>query len=284
MSERHAQAEKVGIKFVGPYLGVMLKTEYLCPIHGEFLQTPNKVQQGLGCQKCGRQSQFASRRLSQAEIENDARAVGLAYVSGYQTLSAKATYVCPVHGVISMHPSAVRRGSLCGKCAGYQKSIDSIHAEARAVNLTLVGPYIGGKFKTEYYCEIHGNLSKTPESVRAGKGCPGCAKHGFNPNRPAHFYAYHIFSRNDEFIGYGITNDIATRENRHTISLSARGMQFERIFTHYFAAGRDALNLESEIMRVFKGFSVNTGVPGFVKEALKIEALHEFLKHCAGVR
>lgn len=187
------EAGMAGIEFIGPYHGVMVKALYRCPHHGEIMQVPNKVQQGIGCQKCGREKQVASRRMDLGRVRSDAKRVGLEYLSGYSSLNNNALYRCRVHGDVRMHPSSVRRGSGCLRCSriaawdGRRKvkepkvykrppvSDARCISEASDVGLVFVGPYRGMVVDTDYQCAKHGLVQMRPSSVRRGAGCRLCA-------------------------------------------------------------------------------------------------------------
>lgn len=188
----NTEAENIGLTFFGPYRGVGAKTAYRCAIHGLIEQTPNKVQQGIGCQKCGRERQFASRRFTAEEISAEARAVGLEYVAGYTSMHRPAQYRCPVHGPIEMPPATVKRGCRCRRCAmaeaGLKRrkpkpapsreakvSVETLKSRACAVGLRYEGGYARSHDQATYICEDHGEITMTPAVVRRGGGCRHCA-------------------------------------------------------------------------------------------------------------
>jgi predicted GIY-YIG superfamily endonuclease len=186
------EASKIGVKLIGDYAGVMHKTIYLCEIHGEFLQIPNKVQQGIGCQKCGRESQHEKHRKDISCIKNDAEKVNLAYISGYKSVNSPANYLCHVHGKISMRPSSIIRGSGCNQCgsirAGLKKrkpkkvptrpartSLEALLAYAEDVGLTYADVQKGLNSQAKYICATHGEIIMRPNSTKRGAGCKFCA-------------------------------------------------------------------------------------------------------------
>lgn len=187
------EARAVGLEFIGPYAGVMGKSLYRCHAHGDIMQTANKVQQGIGCPKCGRARQFASRRSGAEKVRSAAERVGLTFVGPYVNGATQTAYECRVHGPIFMTPEVVARGSGCRRCsliaAGLRRRIqkpskvykrhpvteDRCCAEANAVGLRFLGPYSGMHVKARYECAEHGVLEMVPSSVRRGAGCRFCA-------------------------------------------------------------------------------------------------------------
>lgn len=188
------RAETIGLTFIGPYLGAMTKTRYHCKVHGEFQQTPNKVQQRLGCQKCGRIQQGVTRKLAPERLAEDAQKVGLAFVGGFVTTQVDADYRCDVHGSIRMRPMVVARGSGCWQCGrvstGLKRrkpkqprvflrqpkvSVEQLTAQAAAVGLRYADGYVPSHKIAKYVCEAHGEIEMRPSVVRRGCGCRFCA-------------------------------------------------------------------------------------------------------------
>lgn len=188
------EAAKVGLRFIGPYAGVGAKTAYACEAHGQIAQTPNKVQQGIGCPKCGRLKQFASRRRPLSELREEAARVGLEYLSGYTSAHAPASYRCAIHGVIKMPPLTVQKGCRCQRCAmadvGAKRrkpkpekiklrearvSVETLKSRAACVGLRYEGEYARSHDLAKYICEDHGEITMRPAVVRRGGGCQFCA-------------------------------------------------------------------------------------------------------------
>ncbi|MFG1302720.1 hypothetical protein V5F34_01080 [Xanthobacter autotrophicus] len=351
-----ADARVVGLEFIGPYAGVMGKSLYRCSAHGDIMQAANKVQQGIGCQKCGRLRQFASRRSGADKIRaaagrvgltfvgpyvngatrtayecaahgqifmtpevvargsgcrkcsmaaaglrrrnpkppkiykrppvtvdrcvSEANAVGLKFIGPYAGMCTKAQYECTVHGALEMVPSSVRRGAGCRFCAGnVDKSRTSLEAEASALGLKFVGPYLGDREKTTYECSSHGVLKKRPGDVHGGKGCAKCAKYGFKADKPAEFYAYRVVTRDTEFIGFGITNDKKTRQRAHAATFSKIGAEAQKIVSIWFEDGRAAAEVELEIKRGDIVPLVQTDVSGFFREAAAPDCTEDLLAY-----
>lgn len=105
----------------------------ICPIHGEFLQTPNSHLQGKGCQKCGheatnnknknkRKSAPKNRKLKYDTdniIERIKKVYGEKYgVSEveYKGINKKIKLICPKHGSFPITPAHLFEGRGCPKC------------------------------------------------------------------------------------------------------------------------------------------------------------------------
>lgn len=90
----------------------------ICPIHGEFEQTPNKHLQGRGCPKCGREQ----TKLGLDEFIRRARLVhGDRYDYSkvqYERRDKKVVIICPEHGEFLQTPHChVVLGQNCPKCS-----------------------------------------------------------------------------------------------------------------------------------------------------------------------
>lgn len=235
----NAEAANVGLTFVGPYRGVSTKTAYQCAAHGLIQQTPNKVQQGIGCQRCGRERQFASRRNAVSEISTDARAVGLEYVSGYTSVQRPAQYRCPVHGIIEMPPATIKRGCRCRRCAmaevGAKRrkpkpaplreakiSVETLKSRACAVGLRYEGGYVRSHDQATYICEIHGEIRMRPAVVRRGGGCQKCAG---NVAKPEEVLRREAEAVGLEFVGPYVTDRVPAQYRcaRHGLVYKAPG-------------------------------------------------------------
>lgn len=174
-------------------MGAMGKSLYLCERHGEIYQTANKVQQGIGCQRCGREKQFASRRSSLEDIADDARSVGLEYIGGFQSMAHKALYRCSLHGEVQAWPRSVRNGSGCKKCGSAQAGLKRRKPKAPLVRIKpvitlsilrdrakIVGLQYDDELKTShesarYICATHGAIYMKPTVVKRGSGCRFCS-------------------------------------------------------------------------------------------------------------
>ena len=174
------------------------KTEYkksdekvyiICPIHGEFQQTPNSHLRGNGCPKCGIEKRQLTQRKTYEDFVREAKEVhGDKYdyskveYKGYDT---PVCIICPIHGEFWQRPGKHLIGHGCPEC-GIDKSsrnqsftTQSFVQKAKEVH--------GDKYdysKVEYkgydvpiciICPIHGEFWQTPDSHLQGSGCQICS-------------------------------------------------------------------------------------------------------------
>jgi hypothetical protein len=109
--------------------------------------------------------------------------------------------------------------------------------------------YVSAAEKVTIICPDHGRFEQTAHHHAQGKGCPDCARTGFNPNQPGLLY-YLAIGTDEGHTRYkvGITN--RTVEERYKVEDLAR-IRVVKIWR--FALGRDAADRESEILYQFSG-------------------------------
>ena len=102
------------------YNGINNRVKIICPIHGEFLQTPNTHMSGGGCQECGFESISKSKVGNTETFINSARVVhGEKYdysLVNYKNNAELVTIMCPKHGEFEQRPGSHLRGSGCPQC------------------------------------------------------------------------------------------------------------------------------------------------------------------------
>ena len=100
--------------------------------------------------------------------------------------------------------------------------------------------------------------------LTSGRGCPSCAKAGYNVSLVGHFYVIRIATITETYLGFGITNRLKRRLAEHQKSFRDHGAIGELIFTHD-GHGHDIQAIERTAIEQFE--IANTGIPGFIKEA-----------------
>jgi len=104
------------------------KVSILCPIHGEFLQSPPNHLQGQGCWDCGQlQSGLNQRTTDEEWILQFFEAHGDTYdYSKFASSGAGelATIICPEHGEFEQSPIVHSKGHGCWGCGQLQSSLN----------------------------------------------------------------------------------------------------------------------------------------------------------------
>lgn len=147
-------------KFV--YITSQVKGCIICPIHGEFFQSPSSHLRGYGCPECGKIRQ--GKKDDKETFIEKARAIhGNKYdysKVNYINSGTKVIIICPKHGEFQQTPQNHLNGQGCPKCNGKNFSLKEIIDEANKIH--------NGK-----YDYSQANITKKHE-----KGCIICPKHG----------------------------------------------------------------------------------------------------------
>lgn len=102
------------------YVNASTKVCIICPIHGEFWQTPDKHMSGQGCPKCGHILNGIKKRLSVNEFVMRAKKVhGDKYDYSkveYINCETKVCIICPQHGEFWQTPYCHLKGHGCPIC------------------------------------------------------------------------------------------------------------------------------------------------------------------------
>ncbi len=103
------------------YENLQSKVLIICPIHGEFHQSPGNHRKGQGCPICGLEKWKKSRTKSQEKIINDFRQVhGSKYDYSkviYKNSRSHVIVICPIHGEFKVTPNTHLAGKNCWDCA-----------------------------------------------------------------------------------------------------------------------------------------------------------------------
>ena len=102
------------------YINSHTKVCIICPIHGEFWQTPNDHLCGKGCKKCGLKSLSLSKTKTTEDFINDAKEVhGDKYDYSkveYKGCFDKVCIICPIHGEFWQTPNSHLNAQGCPAC------------------------------------------------------------------------------------------------------------------------------------------------------------------------
>ncbi len=165
------------------YIDNNTKVRIICPIHGEFWQTPYYHSIGHGCHKCG-----GTKKLTTNEFIEKARSIhGDKYdysKTEYINNQTKLCIICPVHGEFWQTPNKHLSGRGCFKCGReisaekqllttdeFIEKAKEVHGEKydySKVNYTGYEKYV------TIICPIHGEFKQSPDSHLHSGGCPKC--------------------------------------------------------------------------------------------------------------
>lgn len=240
------------------------KVPIICPVHGEFFQTPNNHLSGFGCFKCGRitstkkQQHPTSSFITKAQkIHKDTYDYSkVAYVNS----KTPVTIICKIHGNFLQTPSNHLRKehpqgcptcgvlssimSRTGTLEDFKALAATIHNDAYDYSQTT---YINYHTKLTITCPVHGEFAQTPAHHINGAGCPSCAQYGFNKTRPG--MLYYLSINDGQAYKIGITN--RTVDDRFSLQDLQK---IEVILVKEFPLGQTAYEVEQSILSLCKEY------------------------------
>lgn len=95
------------------YITKKTKVTIICPIHGEFDQTPDKHLNGQGCYRCSKVRDTHDFIIKAAQIHNNLFDYSKV---NYVNAHSKVTIICPIHGEFEQNPHNHLRGTSCPIC------------------------------------------------------------------------------------------------------------------------------------------------------------------------
>lgn len=165
------------------YLDSTTKVKIICPIHGEFLQTPQAHVRGNGCPLCANKRRGDAFRLSKEEfIERANKIHGFKYFydkANYVNYSTKVTVTCPIHDDFEQFPSSHLKGYGCPKCNGKHLEVDELKNKLNDIHQGKYDyPMVEipkSSDKIPIICKKHGLFFQTLSKHLRLQGCPVCA-------------------------------------------------------------------------------------------------------------
>jgi len=151
----------------------------ICPIHGEFKQTPSNHIQGRGCKKCHILNILMSINTFIQKsniIHNNKYNYSLVKLEGLQK---EIKIICPIHGEFKQKPEYHLYGHGCHLCGGSQKlTLKQFIEKSKKVhgdkyNYSLV-EYKNTHTEVNIICKIHGKFKQKAREHYDGCGCPKC--------------------------------------------------------------------------------------------------------------
>ena len=165
------------------YINSKDKVRIICPLHGEFLQSPCKHIRGQGCVSC-------NRNLVKLNIvEGILNTLQGSVISSYEvpegnlTLHTRVSCICTCGE--TFYPQ-VRKLSKERK-AGCTKCLKGLSKNTSEYWIPLFKEKWGGRYSYEKFesvgankpctitCRLHGDFTTTPSKHKLRSGCPSCA-------------------------------------------------------------------------------------------------------------
>ena len=241
--------------------------EIVCPDHGVFSQKPNGHLSGDGCPRCARDYVRESNTMHVEDFIKRATEVhGDKYDYGqvkYVNSNTKVTIRCSDHGDFKQKPANHIRGAGCVRCyndsqkgarmttSEYVEKAKHVHGDKFIYDKT---EYKGAYEQLTISCPDHGQFNTKAVYHLQGQGCPQCAIHGFNREKPG--VVYILVSDDRTMMKIGITNN---DERRFKELRTRTPFGFHVSMTKVFDKGHDAVACESHIHSLYD----NVNLSGF---------------------
>ena len=162
------------------YKGFSEKVIIVCPVHGEFLQSPHDHLNGCGCYKCKTTPPSTTKEFIQKAIKIHGNKYDYSKVL-YERSWKRVIIICSKHGEFLQIPNNHLRGYDCLKCSknNIPTNIEFIE-KARRIHKNKYNysktKYINHRTRIIITCPIHGDFLQSPNSHLSSSGCPKCAK------------------------------------------------------------------------------------------------------------
>ena len=235
------------------YKGANIKVTIICPIHGDFEQTPNNHFNSKGCRKCvgnicsDNDTFIHKAKLVHGELYDYSKV-------NYVNNISKVVIICSVHGSFWQAPVSHLQGQRCPGCADKTKTQEQFINEAKSIHNNKYDyskvSYVNNNTKIMIMCQEHGEFKQIPYAHLNGSGCPTCARYGFDKSKPAYLYYLKITTDNGQILyKIGITNR-TVNERFNLTELS----KIEIVKQINYSIGQYAYDEEQRILKQFKEF------------------------------
>jgi len=165
------------------YINQTQKVVIICPIHGEFKQTPKSHIQGKGCLLCGREEMKNKLTKNNEKFIFDAIKIhgnkfdykNINYISSHNEIKI----ICSIHGEFKQTPSNHLKGHGCTYCTYNNKNIETFIEEGDKIHNNKYDyskvNYRNNKIKVKIICPEHGEFEQSPDHhINRKHGCPLC--------------------------------------------------------------------------------------------------------------
>lgn len=172
------------------YANAKTKVCIICPVHGEFWQTPNNHLRNRGCPECAKIVRGNKKRKNYVDVKNkfDEKYNGIynyPYLEDeYKNNRTPITAICKMHGIFKVRPDNHLNGRGCPICGqtkkGLSHRLNFIDFEKKANKIHnndyyYYNDYLIAKEKIKIKHKLCNRIFyQTPDSHLHGNGCPYC--------------------------------------------------------------------------------------------------------------
>jgi hypothetical protein len=164
------------------YVNSKTKVCIVCPIHGEFWQTPGSHLNGRGCNLCSKPVYDTKSFIEEARKKHGDR-YDYSKVE-YVDAKTKVCIICPIHGEFWQTPNNHLRNRGCYKCGRKISSLKQSLSTKQFIEKALKVhgnkydyskvKYINNHVPVCIICKKHGEFWQTPAKHLIGQGCTKC--------------------------------------------------------------------------------------------------------------
>jgi len=252
------------------YVNAKTKVTIICPIHGDFEQSPISHKRGQGCPKCGREKCDKNRKVwteeSFREKVSEIHPTLLFDKTIYIKPKEKVLYECPIHGEKLTLPYNLLKGCGCKQCDRSKSRITKNEwldrfkdCNCENISYDNIPESFNAEEHVSFVCDIHGDFQQTPLK-HLKSCCPKCGKEntgwtdtlwqkaGDKSKNFDSFKVYIIRCWNDEEEFYKIGKTFVTIKERFNSGLSLY-YEYELIECFVFKNSKDASNFERYLQK-----------------------------------
>ena len=175
------------------YISAKTKVCIICPIHGEFWQTPDHHSQGEGCRKCVLDNRYLTNKQFIFKAKNIHGDLYNYSKTEYTGTRNKIIIICNIHGEFLQNAYNHLAGEGCQKCAKEALYKAVAHTTEKFIELAISVHNIRYDYSKVLYnnisskvciiCDEHGEFWQQPNSHLKGCGCPKCNHYVSKPEK-----------------------------------------------------------------------------------------------------
>lgn len=205
------------------------KVIIICPIHGEFLQAPDKHLDGNECPACGRIKSDENRIKSFDDFLGKANKIHNGFYNYSKTVfknrKDKAIITCPKHGDFNQVITNHLCGRGCPVCANEKRTqtkpmprnefinrANSLHRYQYDYTHVV---YKNAITDVKIICKKHGEFKQLPSVHLRPAGCPECSyeKVGFNNRKDINIFIQESINKHSNKFDYSKVNYVNSLTN-----------------------------------------------------------------------
>jgi len=252
------------------YIKNNIKVKIICPIHGEFEQSPANHLLGMNCFKCAQKLNSDLKRISLEEFIMRANKIysnkyDYSLVS-FSKLSEKVIIICPIHGKFTQSANSHLAGHECQKCSMISKyedytyiytydSKDTFIPKAKQVHnnkydYSLVD-YKNCHTPVKIICPIHGIFEQTPFNHMKSKGCSLCSyiETGYNRRKNKKYFLEKAKEIHGDKYDYSQVN-FSTLSDKVKIVCKVHGIFLKKASAHLQGEGCPICGVEQSHINI----------------------------------